>query len=145
MNRRTPGSGSFMMAAFAVQEEMDELGELTRRPRSVRSAKELVALGDQHWDRFPDKEMVVLFQHLRELGMCHPEYDEEEWRELQVQLHYRDIPITVFGEEPDTRPRISDMELSNLFHRLWTKHRKGYNKMSWRVFHRQLVIRKLHL
>lgn len=126
-------------AAFAVQREMDE-----KEGRVMtRTAKELIALGDQHFDRFSDKEMNVLFQHLQEANIGSPQYDEGEWVMLQIYLRGSGIPITVFPGYVDGCGVPEEGKLSNLFHRVWTKHRDGYRKIDWKVFHNQLSIRKI--
>lgn len=144
MDWRTPGNGSCMKAAFAVQADMDERDELLRGDK-IRSAEQLVALGDQHFTAYSNEEMGTLFQHLRELSMCHEGYDEAEWCELQAQLCHRDISISVFTDDFGTHPKMPDMHLSLLFHRMWTRHRDSRQKMSWKVFQKQLIVRKIYL
>lgn len=111
----------------------------------VRSAEELIAMGDRHFERVSDGEMDILFQHLHGLSMAHEEYDERDWRELQGQFCHRNIPITAFPNAPRMYPTMNDKELSQLFHRLWNRDRDGGNKMSWKVFLKQLSVRNLHL
>lgn len=138
------GRTSSVAAAFAVQREMDEMEE-GMRISNPRTAEELIALRDQHWERFSDAEMNILFQHLRETGIGSPEYDEEGWITLQGCLRSVGIPINVFPNHIDDRAAPEPGQLSVLFHHLWTTQRSRYRKMDWRVFHKQLVIRKVYV
>lgn len=107
-----------------------------------RAAEILIALGDRHFEQFSDEEINVLFQHLRETNGG---YDEGEWTLLQVYLRGFGVSITIFSEYLEGCSAPSLDQLSNLFHRLWTKNRAGHQKMDWRVFHRQLVLRGIYI
>ncbi len=117
------------------------------RITNMRTAEELIALGDRHFERYSDEEMNVLFQHLRESSMTMPEYDEDEWVMFQVYLRGSDIHISVFSEFTEGCASVSLEHLSNLFFRLWGNNYEhpNYNKMVWKVFLKQLSIRGIYV
>ena len=115
------------------------------RITNTRTAEELIALGDRHFERYSDEEMNVLFQHLRESSMTMSEYDEDEWVMFQVCLRGIGVPITVLPEYLKLEASPSLPQLSMLFHTLWTKNRKRYRKELWRVFRKQLSIRGIYV
>lgn len=128
--------------AFAVEREIHEMDAPRRRQKSrgVRTADELIELGDQHFDKFSDREMNMLFQYLREKDSVSGEKGESLWRLFQYRLSCNGVPITIFqyGEYEG-----HDISFDDLFHRLWTQSAKmdNYSKMAWKVFRKQLFMR----
>jgi hypothetical protein len=107
---------------------------------SMRTAEDLIAAGDQHFEQFSDKEMNVLFQYLREKNAIDAERRECDWRLLQHRLRCNGVAIDIFEPGGHEGHAIS---LNDLFHRLWTRNigKALYCKMAWKVFRKQLTMR----